>query len=126
MKENRNFVLYEYNNQKGYSFQNEEKFFQNKILTHKLEYFANIDGETDIIKYSRCNNEKIVSYYTIRNGIALCGTVKAGKIEWKYMEGMTNYVIARFQAFKDNGITFVAKEINDLFNKNSYTRIKNR
>ena len=126
-------VLYEYNNIEGYSFSTDietltkvEKFFNKSYLTHRLEYFREFDGETDVIRYSRCNNSEIVSYYTIRNGIALCGFMKDGEICWEYMEGMTNFVIPRFKAFKDNGITFATEEINDLFNKKTYIRTKNR
>ena len=120
-------VLYEFNDMTNVVFLLENNFpDDHKILTHKLEYFKNFDGETDIIRYSRCNNSKIVSYYTIRNGIALCGFMKDGEICWEYMEGMTNFVIQRFKAFKDNGITFATEKINNLFNNKPYIRTKNR
>lgn len=96
-----------------------------KTLTHRLKYFENFEGEKDVIRYSRCNNSNIVSYYTIRNGIALCGSMKDGEIDWKYVPGMTNFVITRFKAFNDYNVKFVKDEINQLLSR-PYMRIKNR
>ena len=125
-KNEQQIVLYEYNNQCGYIFVAENTIFDDKILTHKLEYFENFDGETDVIRYSRVDNSNIVSYYTIRNGIALCGIMKDGEIEWTYIQGLTNFVIVRFKAVKEQGITFVNDDINNLFSKKTYVRIWNR
>lgn len=126
-------VLYEYNNIEVYSFSPDietltkvEKFFNKSYLTHRLEYFREFDGETDVIRYSRCNNKNIVSYYAIKNGIAVCGVMKDGEIEWSYMEGMTNFITLRFKAFKEQGITFVNDELNNIFNKKPHILTRSR
>lgn len=126
-------VLYEYNNIEGYSFSPDietltklEKFFNKSYLTHRLEYFREFDEETDVIRYSRCNNKNIVSYYAIKNGIAVCGVMKDGEIDWSHIEEMTDFVISRFEAFKNHGITFVNDELNNIFNKKPHILTRSR
>lgn len=120
-------VLYEFNDMTNVIFLPEDEFpAEHKILTHKLEYFKKLDGEYDVIRYSRCNKENIVSYYTIRNGIALCGLMKDGQIDWNYMEGMTNYVATRFMAFQNNGIELVSDELKFFLGNQKFVRTRNR
>ena len=120
-------VLYEFNDMTNVVFLSENNFpDDHKILTHKLEYFKEFDGETDVIRYSRCNNKNIVSYYTIKNGIAACGVMKDREIDWSYIDEMTNFVKSRFKAFKDQGITFVNDELNNIFNKNPHILTRSR
>ena len=118
-------VLYEFNSMNGVYFFEECSSSDRQVLSHKLEYFSSFNGINDVIRYTRCNNKEIVSYYTIRNGIALCGAIKNGEIDWKYVPGMTNFVVARFKAFKDCGIIFINDKINMLLRR-KHMRIKNR
>ena len=119
-------VLYEFASISGPSFFEECISNDEQALSHKLEYFIYFNGENDVIRYTNCNNKKIVSYYTIRDGRVLCGFVRDGEIEWFPVDGMLNFVILRFEAFKDIGITFVTEEINNLCKEKINTRIKNR
>lgn len=120
-------VLYEFNDMTNVIFLPEDEIpAEHKILTHKLKYFKEFAGQTDVIKYSRCNKENIVSYYTIRDGKALCGIVKNWKISWQYIEGMTNYVALRLMAFQDNGIELVSDELKFFLGNQKFVRTRNR
>ena len=97
---------------------------------YKLEYFREFNGQEDVIKETLISPDKdnVISYYTIFNiageTYGLTATTQNDDIsgfKWNLNCGVIPFVIARFKAFKDKGITFTNDNINTLideYNKN--------
>lgn len=127
-------VLYEFYCVGNLNFVSHNEYAFNNIINnsvvpcYKLEYYRELDGLNDVIRYSRFDKEdNIVSYYTIRNNIAVTGKMKDNHIEWNYNVGMTNFVLARFIPFMNKGISFANKNLNDIVeNEKSLCRMRTK
>lgn len=114
-------VLYELGGMGSLNFISATEEAFNKIISNmkvpycKLEYFRELDGVKDVIKYSKMDkNNNIISYYTIRDNDVITGLMVDDEINWSYNDGMFNFILIRFKAFKDMGIVFNYDGLNQL------------
>lgn len=118
-------ILYEFGCMGILNFVSEKEYLLKKITNdmmltyYKLEYFREFDGVKDVIRYSKVDKKNnIVSYYTIRNDSAVTGSLDNDdeEISWNYNAEMLKFLLPRFKAFMDMGITFNNEDINQLCN----------
>lgn len=97
---------------------------------YKLEYFKEFNGQKDVIKETMItpDKENVISYYAISNQedepYVLTATSRNDDIldfSWKQNYGVISFVVVRFKAFRDRGVTFINDDINILVDE--YTKI---
>lgn len=96
---------------------------RSKLPYYKLEYFKEFNGQKDVIKETRIipDEENVILYYTICNQedetYVLTATLRNDDVfyfSWEQNYGMVSFVIVRFKAFRDRGVTFINDNINTL------------
>ena len=99
---------------------------KSKSPYYKLEYFKELNGREDVIKETLISPDKdnVISYYTIYGegdkAHALTATSRNDYIlsfRWRPNYDIMSFVLVRFKAFKDKGITFSNDNINTLIDE---------
>lgn len=94
-------------------------FIDNRdLVSYELKYLREFNGMTDVIMYSKTRDLtfKGTSFYTLdlEGNVLVCSLMNRN---WKQGTGMNNYVLLMLAGFREQGVTFTNKNINEITDK---------